>query len=494
MPMNPRGFCMKAACLVWIWCAFLPFSAVAGVMVQKDYVVRQDRSDRILCEMYIVQKNDSLTRIFQEKGGIIDDNPNEFLEIFKRINPDVTDFENVKPGLQVLIPLKKLGPEREVSTRIFTLPMVTISANRPPQPVAEPKTPQASSGYTEYKIKPGDTLSRIFKQYFGISDVALLGEKLRLFQKYNPGIANFDRIHIGQTIRMPVFDDSTVETGVQAFPSHVETVAARLNAKLTQKGIYYFPTPGKADFRLNLERFPLLELSDGLRILINFNEGLTDDEKYVVTRFWPEIRIVDMVGDPSADEMLQRIIDNEPSLAGRLKQGVTAGHRVRSAGVDTEWYFAVSGRRQLVETLMRILGISYTQNVEMSFPYADIQISSHANWIETGQGKPVLVDFGSFYGDAAQSIEKTGFVVVQILDSDNMVLTISRLLTAVGVSYSMRSEIQETNLPGNGISGIWIPRETLPPVFLTDAVLDRAVIRSFQEKNIIVISEKQKKG
>ena len=459
--MNPRGFRMKAACLIWIWVAFLPFSAGAGVMVQKDYVVKQDRSDRILCELYIVQTQDSLTRIFQEKGGIIDDNPDEFMQIFKRINPDLTDFENVKPGLQILIPLKKLGPERDVSTRIFTLPMVTISADKPHQPVSKPKTPSAGTGYREYKIKPGDTLSRIFKQYFGISDLALLGEKLRLFQKHNPGIANFDRIHAGQTLRMPVFDDSTAESDIQTSPLHVEKVAAQLNAKLIRKGKYYFPTSGSADFSLNLERFPMMEFSDGLRVLINFDQGLTDEEKDIVTQFWPETRIVDMAGGASADEMLQRIIDREPSLTERLKQGAPAGGNVRSAGVDTGWYFAVSGRQQLVDTLMRILGISYTRNVEMSFPYADIQISSHANWIETGRGKPVLVDFGSFYGDAAQAIEKTGFAVVQILDSDRMVVAFSRLLSAVGVSYSLNSEIQVPDLPGNGLSGIWIPRNSV---------------------------------
>ncbi len=109
--MPPVDFCKKAACLFCCWCAFLPFSGFAGVMFQKYYVVKQDMGNHIWCEPYVVQKNDSLPRIFQEKGGIIDENPEEFLKIFKRLNPQVIDLENMRPGQQIYIPLKKMDPE-----------------------------------------------------------------------------------------------------------------------------------------------------------------------------------------------------------------------------------------------------------------------------------------------------------------------------------------------------------------------------------------------
>ena len=128
--MTSAGLRKKAACLIWCWCVFLPFSVFAGVMYQKDYVVKQDLENRIWCEPYVVQKNDSLTRIFQEKGGIIDENPEEFLKIFKRLNPQVSDLKSTRPGQQIFIPLKKMGSDRELSSRIFTLPMVTISADK----------------------------------------------------------------------------------------------------------------------------------------------------------------------------------------------------------------------------------------------------------------------------------------------------------------------------------------------------------------------------
>lgn len=491
--MPAAGFCKKAACLIWCWCAFLPVSADAGVMVQKDYIVKQDMEDRIWCELYVVQKNDSLTRIFQEKGGIIDETPEEFLKIFKRINPEITDFESVRPGQQIWIPLKKLGPEREITTRIFTLPMVTISASKT-QPASEQKSIPDSSGFREYKIKPGDTLSRIFHQYFGISDLARMGEKLRLFYKINPGISNINRIHAGQTIRMPVFDSSP-EDNLQNQTGPFESVSVQLGAKLTQKGICYFPMPGQADFSLNLARFPIMEFPDGLRILFNPGQTLTDDEQNIIRHFWPEIKRIDIADNASSDEILAQVLE----IAPYLNRNTQAGARLQSAAFSTAApvpgrQVSVSGKPQLVETLMRILGVSYTQNVEMSFPYADIQIASHANWIEFGRGKPVLVDFGSFYGDAIQALEKTGFVVIQILDSDSIYQAVPRLLTAIGVSFTMNSEIQPPAQPALAIPGIWIQREALPSLYLTDAVPDRQVIQAFQEKGIILITEKKKTG
>jgi hypothetical protein len=498
--MIPAGFRKKAACIIWCWCVLLPFSVFAGVMYQKDYVVKQDLENRIWCELYVVQNNDSLTRVFQEKGGIIDENPEEFLKIFKRLNPQVSDLESIRPGQQIFIPLKKMSPDRELSSRIFTLPMVTISANKP-QPASETKPPFESTRFTEYKIKPGDTLSRIFHQYFGIKHVALIGESMRLFQKINPDIADINRIHPGQTIRMPIFDPTSDSSASPESPAGpFEKVSALLNAKLTRKGICFFPIPGKADFRLDLAQFPMMDFSDGLRILFNPGQVLINDEQNVIHHFWPELKIIDVSYNASSDEVLEEVLKVAPYLGEHLNNnGQVAAELLRfsspsSAALSTGGHVSVRGKKQLVETLMRILGVSYTQNVEMSFPYADIQIASHVNWILSEKGKPVLVDFGSFYGDALQALEKTGFVVVQFLDTDSIHQGIPRLLNAIGVSFTVDSEFQTLSQPPLRVPGIWIQRGALPSLILTDAALDHHMIQAIQEKGIILITEKKKTG
>jgi hypothetical protein len=141
---------------------------------------------------------------------------------------------------------------------------------------------------------------------------------------------------------------------------------------------------------------------------------------------------------------------------------------------------------------MQILGVSYTQNVEISFPYAGVQISARANWIQSGKGKPLLVDFGSFYGDAVQALEKAGFIVIQLPDAGSVYEGVSKLLNALAVSYSMDTEIQVNGRPPLRIPGILIERSGLASLILTDAVLNPEVIQFVQEKGFTIITEKRK--
>ncbi len=151
--------------------------------------------------------------------------------------------------------------------------------------------------------------------------------------------------------------------------------------------------PEKADFRLDLAQFPIMEFSDGLRILFNPGQALINDEQNVIHHFWPDLKIIDVSYDASYDEVLEQVLKVAPYLGEYLGKNSpldAESHRSpspSSAIPATGGHVSVRGKQQLVETLMRILGVSYTQNVEMSFPYADIQISSHANWIRIRQGK-----------------------------------------------------------------------------------------------------------
>jgi hypothetical protein len=247
--------------------------------------------------------------------------------------------------------------------------------------------------------------------------------------------------------------------------------------------------PGKADFGLDLAQFPLMEFSDGLRILFNPGQVLKSDDQNIIHHFWPELKIIDVSFDAAFDEVLEQVLRVAPYLNALIKTtSREALLPLPSAIQATGGHVSVHGNPQLVETLMRVLGISYTQNVEMSFPYADIQISSHANWIESGKGKPVLVDFGSFYGDAIQALEKTGFVVIQILDTESIRQSIPRLLNAIGVSYAMDSELPMPDQQPLTVPGIWIQRDALPSLILTDADLDPHAIQAIRKRKVILIT------
>jgi hypothetical protein len=219
----------------------------------------------------------------------------------------------------------------------------------------------------------------------------------------------------------------------------------------------------------------------------------------VIHRYWPDIKIVGISYDASFEEILEQVLNVAPYMDEQIekKRQASDSESVQTASplssiLSTGRHVPVHGRQQLIETLMQILGVSYTQNIEISFPYAGVQISLRTNWIQSGKEKPILIDFGLFYGDAVQALEKAGFIVIQILDADSVYEGVSMLLNALAVSYSMDLEIQMRGQPPLRVPGLWIIRNGLASLILTDAVLNPEMIQAVQEKGFIIITEKRK--
>ena len=98
----------------WPWLLLLvltlgPAGAVMGTsLVYKNYIVRYDRGWDILCEPYVVKKNDWVLKIFRQKGEIAHQDFRDFLGIFERLNPHIRDINMIRPGQGIDIPLRKL--------------------------------------------------------------------------------------------------------------------------------------------------------------------------------------------------------------------------------------------------------------------------------------------------------------------------------------------------------------------------------------------------
>ena len=119
---------LKYVCLIMLIC-IMNQSLTFGAFLYKSYVVRQDRGWDILCDLHVVQKDDWVIKLFQRRGQIAEQDFPEFLSIFSRLNPHINDIDNIIPGQQILIPLKKLQQDSlpGQSSGIVTIPFVTIS-------------------------------------------------------------------------------------------------------------------------------------------------------------------------------------------------------------------------------------------------------------------------------------------------------------------------------------------------------------------------------
>jgi len=178
---------------------------------------------------------------------------------------------------------------------------------------------------------------------------------MKLFRSINPGITNLDRIYAGQNIRVPdraianqpwyasLFDKSgNLKTeiamkdpmgtltntqdhslSVKAFNSpkpeykksekplsDLAKAAHIVNARLRNRGSYYFPNPGGMDFRLDLNRFPLIELENGRHIIFQDKDILFKSDLDKIRSSWPDVEVASGAPHTSLRKILDLFLTN----------------------------------------------------------------------------------------------------------------------------------------------------------------------------------------
>mgnify|MGYP001044439868 CR=1 FL=1 len=177
-----------------------------AVFFEKKYLVKAVRGEEVLCDPYVVQKNDWVYKLLRQRGEIAHDDFPRFLKLFQTLNPGIEDINRIYPGQKVLIPLRVLSPgsfEGQASG-VVTLPVITIT-----------HLPEILETYsTPYKVRYGDWVSKLIAQRFGAIGTESHDRGMELFKKFNPEIENINLIVAGQTIRLP--DPQVKESPVYA--------------------------------------------------------------------------------------------------------------------------------------------------------------------------------------------------------------------------------------------------------------------------------------
>jgi len=322
------------ACGVMILAALcetaFPPPAMASALLYKSYVIRQDQGRDILCDTHLVQKNEWIFKLFRESGEISQADFGEFLNIFRRLNPDISDIDRIQWGQRIFIPLKKLSLDSlpGQQTGVVSIPFVTISA-----------LPELLKSYaTQHLLQKGDTVSGLLSPTFGNIGTKTYREASQLFQVMNPTVSSFDRVKTGQPVWLPLatvmkeawyaslFDDSGNLVSGEYVPStnrrssppliqsahltSLQKAAKLLEARVINRGAYYFPRPGMDDLELDLCRFPVLELSDRSRALIatpssSSNPGFSESDIAAMKSFWKSLSIMTVDPAASAEEILE---------------------------------------------------------------------------------------------------------------------------------------------------------------------------------------------
>ena len=447
-------------------CLISPRSAY-NALLYKSYTIRYDRGWDILCDPYVVKKNDWLYKLFRQKGEISHRDFPEFLRIFKRINPHIHNIDRIRAGQHIIIPLKKLKQSSMPgqSSGVVTIPFVTI-----------PNIPETLKTYSaEYTVQKGDCISILISTRYGPYGAEPYKQGIKLFRLINPDIKDLNRIYAGQDILIPdpairkqpwyqsLFDrlannqnltdfDPTIKAHKKtpmlpvsedrekkpSFP--LSKVACALDAKLSTKGVYYFPRQGQEDFKIDLSRMPLIELKNGTRILFPMDDNKNiKSELDTVKSFWKDVHIVQIEPNDSEKHVFDAVFESLGK--GVLKNRLPFFDQGVKIEVRGEWIFdkiAENGKS------VSYFCISLIDDPRERTPESILRYLNQNNIVlkEILKGKNTAGQKSNSLG-SNKSAEN-----VTTIDSSDQKTFISDLITAIGYKYSSNVSI---SFPYSGV-------------------------------------------
>ena len=435
---------------------------VYAAFFYKSYIIRYDRGWNILCDPYVVKKDDWVFKLFREKGEISNTDFPEFLRIFKRLNPHIHDIDRIRPGQHIVIPLKKVDQDElpEQSSGVVSIPYLTN--------VTMPD--DATKNSTDYQVKKGDCVSILISQRYGNYGTPSYQEGEKMFRLMNPQIENLNLIYAGQVIRLPnpknqnpsqspqppidtgaiqntperdrpdssvAFDEnvplsSGVNNGEEPSDSPLSKVASVLDAKLFNKGNYYLPRLGQEDYKVDLSQTPFIKLEDGKRVFFTSGDENQDSEIKILKSFWEDVVIVNV----APDDPLEKVFD---TVFGSL-EGNVIKHRLSFSdhGVEVEvkgkWIIEKPGENG---EAIRHLCITVIDDLKERTPQPIIRYLDQNNIII----KEILIGKNINEPKSNASRFKITDKNLDIIDASDHETFVKDLLMAMGYQYSPNKNI-----------------------------------------------------
>jgi hypothetical protein len=461
------------------------YSKAKGVKTSyKRYSLFKYKNEDILCEPYIVKKNDWLYKIFKKKGELSLKNFHLFLIIFKGINPKISNIDSIKPGIRILIPLKKVGKgdyDQNTPGNV-DVPVIEFSSL--------PKGLNLQPFIKKHKIKRGENVSTLIHKDFLKKGGGLSKEGIAVFQLANPNIKNINIIYKGDDIYLP---DPSIKSQpwfrflISGKPAPDNMVkherikhsskldigqvislseyASLVHGTLLSRGKIYFPRKNGPNEVLDLSSTPIINTKDGSKILIISDDNVSDGLLKSIQAHWKGLKI------QSISETI-----------ARLKNA----HKNKSPGKIN----GITEYKKIIETLLWQTNHTYIPDAKISFMLNSILLKASFGRVIRKDKKDLLINFGIVYGSALKVLEKQKFEIISI----------SPKLTLIEMTHKLFSHLEyatwENPAYSEGktiktIHGLYAAKGQ-DKLFIPDKPLNTDAIDYLKKEGIKVLSTKNK--
>ena len=382
----------------------------------------------VLYVTYEVRPGECLAKIVTSQLGLKwDELSEDYVQTLKRLNPAIKDMDLIHPGQPIRIP--------EIAATASTRTVVTPT-KRLVLPAAE-SLPPAKKSIPWWREVVSKTIAGIGGKLLasGLCYFPESGqEDLTLDLSALPVMELADGRHLILESHKGLSED--LEKAIRAFwhPLVIVRTDPEEPGATTLAKVFSAISGGKAQRFLDLA-----ELYDGMSVTLRADWifSQTDDRGGP-----PAYECITLIEDPQERTSAQvvkylakkniRVVD---ILVGDERDNKMKSSR-ESAPEECPILTTDAGQEAFVSGFVTAMGYSYESRVPLSFDYAGVQVETTANIMHGENALDVVVDFGTFYGDAKPAIEAGGLKVVSIKPEDDALTIVKNILRTIGIPFA----------------------------------------------------------
>jgi hypothetical protein len=377
--------------------------------------------------------------------------PEDYIRTFKRLNPGIKDIDSLEPGQTIRIPeLTAYKPSADIkglstaSQWRMNKPLGT--SHRDKTEALQVKLPVLPLAYTSWSDRSVPWWKEIVLQ-------AANGLNVKLFlsgQCYFPRKRRADF-----TLDLGSFPVIELEDG-RHFILETEKGLAEDSEKIIRAfwkslviiRIDPMQPPAAALDKIFCAMFgeklhePLdLEARDGsIQVTLRGDWVFRQGSITNVGALHQCITLISHPDERTPDVVVDYLAETGVFLADVMPHGIDKS-KTSLAGKDTaygsmERTIDGSCQETFVSTLAKAMGYSYDPGVPLSFEYSGYPIETAANIIYVENGSDIVVDFGTFYGEAKSAVEAIGVKVLSLEPQEDLLVIAKSILKLMGVTYT----------------------------------------------------------
>ena len=374
----------------------------------------------VLYVTYEVRPGEWMRKIVTTHVGLQwDELSEEYVQTLKRLNPAIKDFDLIYPGQPIRIP----EVSAKVPTRTAAAPTKTLPHSKANIPWVEQVVSKTVAGL-------GGKLLASGRCYFPGKD-----QDLSLDLTTFPMIEMGDGRHLILESRKDFPEN--LERAIRSFWKSLIIIRIDPGEPWTTALVKVFRaiSGGKVQKILDLP-----ELDDGIRVTLRGDWILSQDDNGRIPPAYYCISLIEnpqeLTSAPVVEFLAKKNIQVVDILAKGGSENKIPSSQENALEERSMLTIDASDQEAFVSGFVTAMGYSYEPRVPLTFDYAGVPVETTANIIHGENALDVVVDFGTFYGDAESAIEAGGLKVVSIRPEDEALTIVRNLLKAIGMPFA----------------------------------------------------------